>query len=161
MDLLNSPKIIAFSSSLDHAKSLRLQKQSIVFTNGCFDLLHAGHIYYLNAAKKQGDILWLGLNSDESVKTIKGIHRPIHPESSRAFLLAHLNMVDFITIFNQATPIELIKQIQPTIHIKGGDYQKSDLPETSVVEAYGGRVLIKPFLEGFSSTAVIDKIKSS
>jgi len=161
MTQLQNPKLIGSNKSLEHANSIRAKNKSIVFTNGCFDILHAGHAYYLAAAKAHGDYLWIGLNSDSSVSTLKGTSRPIHDQEARAFLLSNLECVDYITIFDDETPISLLSQIQPNSHIKGGDYTKEELPEYPVVKEYGGEVIIKPFLPGYSTTAILAKLQSS
>ena len=127
--------------------------KKVVFTNGCFDILHTGHVTYLNEAKRQGDILIVGVNSDKSVKKLKGETRPINSENDRAFVLDGLKAVDYTVIFNEDTPEELI-----SIHVKGGDYKKEDLPETKIVESYGGEVIILNFVEGKSTTNIIEKI---
>lgn len=155
--MFNLEKIIHFdhiSSTLDKIYN---QKKTIAFTNGCFDILHKGHITYLNQAKSRADILWVGLNSDSSVKRLKGDSRPINTEESRAFLLANLICVDFITIFEHDTPVELIKLITPSIYVKGGDYKLDDLVEYPVVKGYGGKVIIEPFVNGFSTTDILKK----
>ncbi len=131
----------------------------IVFTNGCFDLLHKGHISYLNEAKALGDILVVGLNSDSSVSKLKGAERPVVDEASRAFVLSNIKSVDYVVIFDNDTPIELIKEIKPNIHIKGGDYKKEDLPETKVVESLGGTVKILGLKKGYSTTNIVEKMK--
>ena len=133
--------------------------QRITFTNGCFDLLHPGHIDYLTKAKSYGDILIVGLNSDESVSSLKGENRPINNQEFRAMMLIGLKPVDYVVIFNEETPIELIKKIQPSTHVKGGDYTAKELPEYDVVVSNGGDVQIVPFLDGFSSTSLINKIR--
>ena len=157
MSLFHSKRIIATEAAARHAKDMKQSNQTIVFTNGCFDIIHPGHIYYLNQAKQHGDILWIGLNTDTSVQALKGPNRPIHPEEARAFVLTQIKSVDFVTLFSEKTPIQLISQIQPHIHVKGGDYNKKDLVETPTVEAYGGTVIIKPFLDGFSTSTILDK----
>ena len=159
MTLFNSKKIIPFEKVDLVAKDLKAQKETIVFTNGCFDILHAGHIDYLRKARALGTCLWLGLNSDHSIKTIKGPTRPVQSESARAYVLAGLEMVDYITIFNESTPIELISTLKPAIHVKGGDYKKEDLPEYGIVTGYGGRVEIQPFVPGFSTSSIIAKLE--
>ena len=161
MTQLKNPKLISSNQSLEQAHYIRSQNQSIVFTNGCFDILHAGHAYYLAAAKQHGDYLWIGLNSDSSVSALKGSNRPIHHQEARAFVLSQLNCVDYITIFNEDTPISLLTQIKPNVHIKGGDYIKEDLPEYSIVKKYGGDVIIKPFLPDYSTSAILAKLQSS
>lgn len=141
------------------SNELKSLGKKIVFTNGCFDILHRGHISYLNDAKAQGDVLVVGLNSDSSVKRLKGDSRPIIDESSRSFVLSHLKAVDYVVIFDEQTPCELIGALKPDIHVKGGDYKKEDMPETKVVESYGGEVRILKFIDNNSTSKIIDKIK--
>ncbi len=157
MMTLHCDKLIPRHSISETLSRLHDASDTIAFTNGCFDVLHAGHIYYLQRAKSHGSVLWIGLNSDISVKSIKGPNRPIHSQDARAFVLNGLACVDFITIFDEDTPIDLLSQIKPDRHIKGGDYTKDSLPEYPIVKAYGGDVIIEPFLEGFSSTNIINK----
>lgn len=132
--------------------------KKVVFTNGCFDILHRGHVTYLNEAKRQGDILVVGVNSDASVKKLKGESRPINSEYDRAFVLDGLKAVDYTVIFEEDTPEDLIACLKPSVHVKGGDYKKEDLPETKIVESYGGKVVILNFVEGKSTTNIINKI---
>lgn len=148
--------------SLDELKQIskRLKKESkkVVFTNGCFDLLHIGHIKYLQKAKELGDVLIVGVNSDESVKEIKGKERPFVPEEERAQMLTALECVDYVIIFPQFTPERLISDLRPDVHVKGGNYQPEDLPEVKAVESYGGKVVIVDEIKGKSSTALIHLI---
>lgn len=137
------------------------QGKKVVFTNGCFDILHIGHISYLENAKKQGDILIVGVNSDESTRRLKGPTRPINSEKDRACMLSALKAVDYTVIFEEDTPEDLIAYLKPSIHVKGGDYKKEDLPETKIVEAYGGKVVILNFVEGKSTTNIINKINKN
>lgn len=135
----------------------------LVFTNGCFDLLHAGHVRYLRVAKSFGRSLVVGLNSDESVKTIKphkpGLPpRPLVPETQRAEVLATLKPVDGVVIFHETTAAGLIQALQPDIYVKGGDYSRSRLPEASIVEAYGGRIELVKVEVHTSTTALVDRI---
>lgn len=130
-----------------------------VFTNGCFDLLHPGHLAYLKEAKALGKSLIIGLNSDRSVQAIKGPKRPINPENDRAQMLSHLKMVDAVIYFHENTPLKLIEILAPDIYVKGGDYQKESLPETPIVEHYGGKVHILSFIPGHSSTSIIQRIQ--
>lgn len=139
--------------------SYRRQGMNIVFTNGCFDILHRGHIEYLNRAKALGDILVIGLNTDESVQRLKGPNRPINPLVDRSQVLAALSCVDHIIPFDGDTPIDLIRIIQPDIFVKGGDYTHDTLPEAETVESLGGRVEILPYLEDHSTTGVIERIR--
>jgi len=134
------------------------QGKLIVFTNGCFEILHPGHIKLLEEAKNYGDILVVGINSDESVKRIKGEKKLIFDEKSRVKIISALECVDYVTLFNENTPENLIKIIKPHIHIKGGDYKEEDLPEAKIVKEYGGKIIILPLLEGFSTTQIIQKI---
>ena len=134
-------------------------KQRIVFTNGCFDILHRGHIAYLNRAKALGDILIVGLNSDRSVRKLKGPERPINSLEDRAQVLAALSCVDHIVAFDDDTPRELIRSVKPDIFVKGGDYTRETLPEASLVEELGGQVEILPYLSEYSTTSVIEKIR--
>ncbi|ABR55987.1 rfaE bifunctional protein [Methanococcus aeolicus Nankai-3] len=135
---------------------LKNQNLKIVFTNGCFDILHKGHVEYLNHAKKFGDILIVGINSDKSIKNIKGDKRPIIPLESRMYVLDSLKSVDFIVPFEEDTPMDLIEIIKPAVHVKGGDYSVEDLPESKIIKKYGGKIKIIPFIEGFSTTTVIE-----
>lgn len=133
--------------------------KSISFTNGCFDILHAGHISSLSEAAKEGDILIVGLNSDASTKRLKGNERPVNNENSRALLLASLAIVDAVTIFEEDTPFELITAILPDVIVKGGDYTIDQMIGAKEVIANGGRVVINPLVEGFSTTGIIEKIR--
>ncbi|EPG76079.1 bifunctional protein RfaE, domain II [Leptospira fainei serovar Hurstbridge str. BUT 6] len=151
-------KIIPFSEALTVANRVR-KSHKIVFTNGVFDLMHKGHLTYLAQASELGNFLWVGLNSDSSVKKIKGPERPINSEEDRALLLACLSFVSAVTVFIEETPIELIARIRPDVHTKGGDYDREALPETPLVRSLGGEVQILPFVEGFSSTEIIRKIR--
>ncbi len=132
--------------------------KKIVFTNGCFDILHVGHVRYLTAAKKRGDILVIGLNSDRSVKGLKGDKRPLIDETARAEVLSSLEVVDYISIFNESTANKIIADLQPDIYVKGGDYQIGKLPEVSTVASYGGEVQLIPVVTGASTTNIIQEI---
>jgi D-glycero-beta-D-manno-heptose 1-phosphate adenylyltransferase len=138
--------------------ALSLQTQKIVFTNGCFDILHAGHVQYLNEAKALGDILVVGLNSDSSVKRLKGNTRPINSEEDRAIVLAALESVDYVVIFEEDTPYNLIYHIKPDILVKGGDWSPQTIVGADVVIKNGGEVKSLSFKKGISSTQIIDKI---
>lgn len=137
----------------------RREGQRIVFTNGCFDILHRGHITYLNQAKAFGDILIVGLNSDDSVRRLKGSNRPINSLEDRAQILAALSCVDHIVAFDSDTPHDLIRVIRPDVFVKGGDYTRETLPEASLVEELGGAVEILPYLQDHSTTSIIDRIR--
>jgi len=140
------------------AEKLKAENKVIVFTNGCFDILHSGHIKYLYDAKKLGDILIVGLNSDSSIKRIKGEKRPIINQEERAYIISALEMIDFIVIFDDDTPYELIKRIKPNILVKGGDWDIEKIVGKDIVESYGGKVLNIPFVEGKSTSNIIQRI---
>ena len=140
-------------------KKLKSENKKIVFTNCCFDILHAGHVRYLKESKKFGDILIVGLNSDVSVKKIKGESRPINPEMDRAEVLAGLEAVSYIVLFDETSPVKLLEEIKPDIYTKGADYTVETLPEAKTVLSYGGKIEFIKFLEGRSTTKIIDKIK--
>lgn len=129
--------------------------QSVVFTNGCFDVLHRGHVTYLAQARDLGDCLVMGLNSDASVKRLKGESRPINNEADRALVLAALSFVDYIILFEEDTPKNLIEQVKPNILVKGGDYKIEDIVGADFVTQNGGKVLTIPFVDGYSSTKII------
>jgi rfaE bifunctional protein nucleotidyltransferase chain/domain len=133
----------------------------VVLTNGCFDVLHHGHTRYLNQAKQLGDILVVALNSDDSVRRLKGPGRPINTITDRAAVIAALSCVDYVTVFDTPTPIPLLQRIRPEIYAKGGDYTPEMLAETSTVERYGGRVAILDYVPEQSTTAVVDRIRNS
>ena len=135
--------------------------KKIVFTNGCFDILHRGHVTYLNEAKKLGDLLIVGMNSDASVKKLnKGVDRPINNELDRKFVLENLSSVDFVEIFTEETPLELIKIIKPQVLVKGGDWTIDKIVGAKEVIALGGEVISLGFVDGYSTTATIKKIQS-
>ena len=139
--------------------ALKLHPQKIVFTNGCFDVLHFGHVHYLLEAKKLGDILVVGLNSDDSVRRLKGPSRPINGEKERAFVLAALACVDYVVVFDEDTPKELIETVRPDVLVKGGDYTLDNIVGADFVTQNGGTVTTIPFVVGFSSTRIIEKLK--
>ena len=138
---------------------LKRQGRKIVFTNGCFDVLHFGHVHYLPQAKELGDILVIGLNSDDSVRRLKGPTRPINGEKERAFVLAALACVDYVVVFDEDTPKELIETVRPDVLVKGGDYTLDNIVGADFVTQNGGTVTTIPFVEGFSSTRIIEKLK--
>ncbi len=145
----------------DLLKKLRNEKKTIVTTNGCFDILHVGHVRYLEKAKSFGDILIVALNSDKSVKSIKGESRPINNENDRAEILSALRCVDYVVIFDEDSPINLLLKIKPDVHTKGADYTIETLPEAKGIIASGGRIEFISFVEGKSTTSVIEKMKNS
>lgn len=138
----------------------RFKGQEIVFTNGCFDLLHRGHVEYLLEASELGDVMIVGLNSDNSVRKLKGPGRPLQDENSRALILASLSFVDHIILFDEDTPINLIKFVQPDILVKGGDYDPEEIVGSDVVMARGGKVKVIRYIPGFSTTGLIEKLRS-
>lgn len=151
--------IIARDKIADFCQVLRDGGKRVVFTNGCFDILHAGHVRYLNKARSFGDCLVLGLNTDSSVSRIKGPSRPINSELDRAEVVGALKSVDYVVLFDEPTAEELIRQVHPDVYVKGGDYTIETLPEGQIVLGYGGSVELVNLVEGRSTTNVIAKIK--
>lgn len=139
----------------------RFKDQKIVFTNGCFDLLHLGHIDYLSKAKDLGDVLIIGVNTDDSVRRLKGESRPITDENSRSTIIASLQFVNAVVLFDEDTPYELIKQLQPDVLVKGSDYKAEDIVGYDLVKDKGGEIVTIDFLEGYATTTIEDKIKKS
>jgi len=156
-----SKKIFSLQELQKQVASWRVTNKTIAFTNGCFDILHEGHIFSLTEAAKEADFLIIGVNSDSSVKKIKGPERPINNEKSRSLLLSNLAIVDAVIIFNEDTPLELIIALLPDVIVKGGDYTIEQIVGSKEVIANGGRVVINPIVEGFSTTGIIQLIKSS
>jgi len=154
-------KILSDSELQRKLAQWRMTGKTIAFTNGCFDILHAGHIASLREAAQQGDLLLVGLNSDTSVKLLKGDSRPVNNEQARAIVIASLCMVDGVIIFSEETPRELIIRIRPDVLVKGGDYKVEDIAGAAEVIAAGGRVVINPIVPGFSTTSVIKKIQDA
>ena len=140
-------------------EKLRKENKKIVVTNGCFDILHAGHVRYLKESKKFGDVLIVGLNSDSSVKALKGPERPINNETDRIEVLSGLESVDYIVLFSEISPVKLLETIKPDIYTKGADYTVETLPEAEVVMKNGGEIKFIKLVEGKSTTKIIDKIK--
>ena len=138
---------------------LRQQGKTIVFTNGCFDIIHAGHVTYLENAKVLGDVLVVGLNTDDSVRRLKGSGRPVNNEQDRALVLDSLRFVDYVTLFNEDTPYELIQEIKPDILVKGGDYTPETIVGADIVMQYGGKVVVIPLVKGKSTSGLIEKLK--
>jgi len=152
-------KILNTNELTDTISRLKAAGKTIVFTNGCFDVLHAGHVRYLAAAKQLGDILIVGLNSDASVRMLKGPERPVNNENDRAEVIAALAAVDFVVLFEEQTAEALVAQIKPQIYVKGGDYNVKDLPEAKHVAGYGGETVLIPEVPGRSTTNIIRRIK--
>ncbi len=142
-----------------HLNGLREQGKTVVSTNGCFDILHVGHVRILKQSKELGDILVVGINSDASVKRLKGEDRPINTQDDRAELLSSLECVDIVSIFDEGTPVEFLKIVKPDIHVKGADYKPQDLEETPIVESFGGKVQILPLVPQKSTTSLVEKIR--
>ncbi len=153
-----SEKIYTLPGIAQKVSQWKKEGKKIVFTNGVFDLLHKGHIFSLSQAAKQGDVLIIGLNADSSVKKLKGDNRPINDEDARALLLASLIMVDAVVIFEEDTPLNLITSILPDVLVKGGDYTVDQIAGAKEVIANGGKIVITPILDGFSTTAIINAI---
>lgn len=152
-------KIQSWEQARRTVEGWKRQGLKVVFTNGCFDLLHYGHIHYLAQAREQGERLVIGLNSDASVRRLKGPNRPINDEPTRQLLLAALECVDLVATFEQDTPLELISLLLPDVLVKGGDYRPEDIVGADVVLAQGGEVKALPYIEGHSTTAIEAKIR--
>ncbi len=150
-------KIKSREEAAELLEAFRSAGKCVVFTNGCFDVLHPGHVQYLQASRKLGDILVVGLNSDDSIKRLKGSERPICEESARAYMLASMACVDLVVVFDEDTPVELMGALRPDILVKGADWEGKELPGSELV----GRVEFMTFLEGWSSTDVISRIKKA
>jgi D-beta-D-heptose 7-phosphate kinase/D-beta-D-heptose 1-phosphate adenosyltransferase len=150
--------------SVEELKSIASQAkargQKTVFTNGCFDILHQGHLHVLREAKALGDLLIVAVNSDGSVKRLKGPSRPVISEVGRSELIAALEMVDYVTLFEEADPRRLIEEIQPDILAKGGDWRRDQVVGADIVERSGGKVAVIPYLKGFSTTEIIERVRS-
>ena len=161
MSTLNAieAKILDWPAARQAVAGWQSAGQQVVFTNGCFDILHYGHVHYLADARDRGDRLVIGLNSAASVRRLKGPNRPIHDEKSRQMLLAACSFIDAVVVFEQDTPLELIRTLQPDILVKGGDWQPADIVGSDLVLARGGLVLSLPYIEGYSTTAIERKIQ--
>lgn len=151
-------KIYTLPELLKQVTRWKFLKKKIAFSNGCFDILHEGHIFSLSQAAKEGDVLIIGINSDASTKRLKGPSRPVNNEHSRALLIASLVMTDAVVIFEEDTPFELITAVMPDAIVKGGDYTVEQVVGSKEVIANGGRVIINPIVQGFSTTSIIEKI---
>lgn len=154
-------KLISFNDLPQLSAELHSKTSKIVTTNGCFDLLHWGHIRYLAEARELGDTLVVGVNSDRSVRKLKGESRPIFPQEIRALQLAGLESIDYVCIFDEDTPEQFISLIRPHVHVKGGDYFKKELPERKLVESLGGKLICLPLVEGFSTTRITELCKKT
>ena len=152
-------QVVASWQELSRELAARRQGRKVVFTNGCFDILHVGHVRYLKEARAQGDILVVGLNTDASVKVLKGPTRPVQDEAARAEIMASLGCVDFVTLFGEDTPEKLIKEVRPDVLVKGGDYKIDTIVGAKFVQSYGGEVKALQFVNGQSTTALIEKMR--
>jgi len=161
----NSSEISSKIVSTEEIRQLIREEQNkgkrIGFTNGCFDILHYGHIDYLTKAAALCDVLIIGVNSDGSVKKLKGNHRPINDQQSRTYILAALSCISYVVVFEQDTPYELIQQIQPNLLIKGGDYSTEEIVGHDIVKSLGGEVITIDFVDGYSTSIIEQKIKRS
>ena len=153
-----SAKLKTVEAAAEMAREVRRRNEKVVWTNGCFDILHIGHYEYLKLARQQGDLLIVGLNSDASVRRLKGPHRPITGEAQRARILAALDVVDGIVVFDEDTPLRSIEAVRPDVIVKGGDYRKEDVVGGKFVESYGGRVALAPIIEGISTSDIVQRI---
>ncbi len=152
-------QVMGRDALIEERKRLRREGKRVVFTNGCFDLLHAGHVRYLREARSLGDLLVVALNSDASVRLLKGEGRPILNQDERAEIMAALQVVDYVTIFDEATPRELIARLLPDVLVKGGDWAIETIVGREEVEAAGGRVLSLPYLRGSSTSEIVERIR--
>jgi D-beta-D-heptose 7-phosphate kinase/D-beta-D-heptose 1-phosphate adenosyltransferase len=157
--MTSGPRANVLSRAALIARFGRPRNPTLVFTNGCFDLLHRGHVEYLERARALGDVLVVGVNSDDSVRRLKGKGRPVVPEGDRAAVVSALRSVDAVTLFDEDTPLELIAALLPNVLVKGGDYSLDGMVGRAVVEEVGGEVRVIPFVEGFSTTGILDRLK--
>jgi len=159
--MLTYKDIVAKQITIEEAESMFgpafRKKKRIVFTNGCFDILHRGHIYYLSKARELGDVLIIGLNTDASVAQLKGQGRPVNGQQARAEVLGALAFVDYIILFGEDTPLELIRKLKPDVLVKGGDYEPEEIVGYDEVTSLGGKVVTIPILEGYSTTGILGK----
>lgn len=153
-------KILTRNELEDILRQIREKKLTIVFTNGCFDILHKGHIRYLADASELADVFIVGLNTDSSIKRIKGPNRPLQDQESRAISLSALVFVDYVVLFGEDTPLELLRIIKPNVLVKGGDYQVEAIVGYDLINSYGGQVITLPLVRGYSTTSIIKKISS-
>lgn len=151
-------KIVSLEEMNQPLARWRFLDKKIVFTNGCFDIIHKGHVDYLARAAEFGDIMIVGLNSDDSVKRLKGNGRPLQDQESRAIILSSLKMVNFVILFDEDTPFNLIKHIKPDFLVKGSDYKEKEVVGADIVKSNGGEVILIDFLDGYSTTSIINKL---
>ena len=164
-DLLHSgpgnDKVLTREALVRELESRRRLGQHVAFTNGCFDVLHAGHVQYLQEARAQADVLVVGLNTDGSIRALKGPGRPINPAAARSLVLAALQAVDYVTVFDEATPLELITAVRPDVLVKGADYRKDEVVGADFVENRGGRVHLAALREGYSTTNLLRRLEAA
>ncbi|HEX6333864.1 MAG TPA: D-glycero-beta-D-manno-heptose 1-phosphate adenylyltransferase [Flavisolibacter sp.] len=151
-------KIFSLSALAEKAAAWKAEGRTIAFTNGCFDILHAGHIFSLSQAAAEGDVLVVAVNADASIQGLKGPGRPVNQEQSRALVIASLCMVDAVVIFSEPTPLQVIVAVRPDVLVKGGDYTPEQIAGSKEVIGWGGRVVINPVIKGFSTTSIINRI---
>jgi rfaE bifunctional protein nucleotidyltransferase chain/domain len=151
-------KILSWEALKNEVERRRGEGQKIAFTNGCFDILHVGHVRYLGEARKRGDLLILALNSDASVRAIKGDKRPLVPQQERAEVAASLEAVDYVTLFDETTPLKLIEYLRPDCLVKGGDWKEEAVVGGDAVRSWGGKVILIPVVEGASTTNIVEKV---
>jgi D-beta-D-heptose 7-phosphate kinase/D-beta-D-heptose 1-phosphate adenosyltransferase len=154
-------KVLPLDELVRELAERRRTAQRVAFTNGCFDVLHAGHVQYLHEARAQADVLVVGLNSDSSVRTLKGPDRPVNAEAARAVVLAGLQAVDYVTVFAEATPMELIQAVRPDVLVKGADYRRDEVVGAKLVESHGGRVHLAELRKGYSTTATLQRMRAA
>lgn len=155
-----SDKLKSSAEIVATAFEARKKGLTVVFTNGCFDLLHRGHVHILRQAKAAGDLLIVAINSDRSVTTIKGPGRPVMPQTDRVELIAAMEMVDYVVVFDEPDPTKLIDAIKPNVLAKGGDWKMEEVVGADIVKRDGGRILLIPYLQGFSTTEIIERIRN-
>ncbi len=158
-NIVMNKKIVSTEEGRELRASLREAGMRLVLTNGCFDILHVGHVRYLQAARALGDALWIAINSDRAVRLLKGEGRPVNTEAQRAEMLAALEAVSYVSVFDDISPRTLIGEILPDVLVKGGDYEIADIHGREQVEAAGGHVITLPFVEGASTTSIIERIR--
>lgn len=154
-------KILTNARLTARLRAFRRSGRKLVFTNGCFDILHLGHVRYLQAARQKGQALFIGLNSDASVRRLKGPDRPLNSQRGRAEVLAALECVDFVCVFTEDTPERLIHKVRPDFLVKGGDWKKEQIAGGAFVESYGGKVLVIPYVDGHSTTGLVKRIRKA
>lgn len=156
-DIINS-KVLSLPELIKRIAQWRAIGKTVAFTNGCFDIIHRGHIFSLSQAAKEADYLVVGLNSDASTKRLKGPTRPVNDEEARSIVMSSLLMVDAVALFEEDTPLELIKAVMPDVLVKGGDYTEEQIVGAKEVKAHGGKIVINPIVQGYSTTGLIEKI---